>query len=173
MAKDKDTHEIDTPSVSEKEAKQEGKSFTQSDVDKIVSERLTRAESKWQKETDKKIEKVQEEILKTAEMSAEEREKELSEKYKRELDAKAQDVAIRENRLDAVEMFAKSKVPTILVEYVITPEREKTIEKAEVFVKQYNDSVADSVAEQLKGKAPKDISDNSEKPQPKKVVRAF
>lgn len=174
MSEDKkNTHDTETPNVSTNEGTAEGKTFTQTDVDKILTERLTRAENKWQKETEKRIAEMQEEVLKTAQMSAEEREKELAEKYNRELEAKAQDVAKRENRLDAIEMFAKSQVPVDLVDYVISPEKEKTLENAEAFVKRYNDSVASSVAEQLKGKAPKDISVNSEKQQPKKVVTAF
>lgn len=174
MSEDKTkTQDVDTLNTSNTEESGEGKTFSQTDVDKILSERLTRAESKWQKETEKRIEQVQEEILKTAQMSAEEREKELAEKYKKELDVKAQDVAIRENRLDAIEMFANAKVPIDLVDYVVTPDKETTVEKAEAFVLKYNESVATTVAEQLKGKAPRDITANSDKSQPTKVVTAF
>lgn len=174
MSEDKTkTQDVDTLNTSNTEGSGEGKTFSQSDVDKILSERLTRAEQKWQKETEKRIEQVQEEILKTAQMSSEEREKELAEKYRKELDAKAQDVAIRENRLDAIEMFANAKVPIDLVDYVVTTDKETTVEKAEAFVSKYNESVANTVAEQLKGKAPKDITANSGQVQPKKVVTAF
>ena len=169
----KKTQDVDTPETSKKEEVREEKTLTQDQFDKALKERLERERNKILKETETRIKEVQAESERLAKLSAEEKEKELTAKNQEEYNRKLKEVSVRENRLDAIELFTKSKVPTELVEYVLTDDRDRTLENAETFVKTYNDTVAKSVAEQLKGTPPKDISVNSSEPKTKKVVRAF
>ena len=104
-------------------------------------------------------------------MSAEEKEKELIKKTEDEIKEREQQVAIRENRIEAVELFQKSSVPVELVSYVIDVHKDKTLENADNFIKKYKESVSKTVAEQLKGVAPKDLK--SETKEPVKVVTSF
>lgn len=170
----KNTPEVETPDTSkEVGTKEEEKLLTQDQFDKALKERLDRERRKLLKETEAKIKEVQAEAERLAKLSAEEKERELAAKNEEELRNKLRDVSIRENRLDAMELFAKSKVPSELVEYVVNEDRDKTLENAEIFVKTFNESVAKAVAEQLKGTPPKDISVNSSDTPVKRVLRTF
>lgn len=152
----------------EKVESREEKLLTQEQVDKVVAERLKRAETQMEA----KIKEAQAEAERLAKLSAEEKERELTAKYKEELDQKAKDVSIRENRLEAIEKFAEAKVPIELVSYVVRPDKDETLTEADKFIGTFTKLVAETVAEQLKGRAPKDISENSQAKETK-VVRAF
>jgi hypothetical protein len=165
----KDTQEVETPDTSTNEDKPEEKTFTQAELDEILKKRLAREA----KDAEAKIKEAQSEAERLAKLSAEEKEKELVEKSKREMEAKMREVSVRENRLDAIELFNEAKVPINLVDYVVDEDKEKTLENAKVFSDMYNESVSKSVAEQLKGTPPKDISTNSKEQPAKKVVTAF
>lgn len=169
----KETPEVATLETSNTVEKKEEKLLTQEQFDKAIKDRIERERNKILKETEIRIKEVQEETERLAKLSSEEKEKELAEKYDRELKDKAKEISIRENRLDVIDLFVKSKVPTNLVDYVLSDDRDKTLENAESFVNTFNESVAKTVAEQLRGTPPKDISVNSKDQQPKKVVKAF
>jgi len=169
----KKTPEGETPDSSKKVDTKEEKLLTQEQFDKALKERLERERNKILKETEAKIKEVQAESERMAKLSAEEKEKELTAKNNEELKAREREIAIRENRLDAKEMFEKAKVPSDLVNYVVTDNKDETLENAETFVKTFNDAVAKAVAEQLKGNPPKDVTVNSTDNKSKKVVTAF
>jgi hypothetical protein len=181
MPKDekKNTQEVDTPETSNNEEVQEDTTFKQEDVDKIITERLAREREKWQKEVKelekekaKELEQEKKEIEKLANLSAKEREEELQKKYEEDLNKKELVLAERENRLEIIDKFSEAKVPLHLVDLVIDPDRDKTLEKAEQFIETYQKSVEVSVADKLKGSPPKDVKPNS-KPTPKRVVTSF
>ncbi len=173
MSEDKvKTPEIATPEISKEVEKVEEKLLTQDQFDKALKDRLERERNKILKETEVRIKEVQAESERLAKLSAEEKEKELTAKNSEEVRIREANIATRENRLDAIELFANAKVPTELVTYVISADKERTIESSETFIKTFNESVAKAVAEQLKGTPPKDISVNSESPRPK-IVKAF
>ena len=176
MAKEnKETLDGKTPDTSKKEVtKKEGKLLTQEQFDIALTERLTRAEVKMKAEAEKEIEKAKIEAEKLAKLSQEEREKELKAKSEEDSRLKDESLSKRENRLDVRELFVKAKIPTDLIEYVIEIDKETTLKNADIFIKNYSESVAKSVAEQLKGDPPKDISVNSKGgTKKKKVVTTF
>lgn len=174
MAKDKEnTPEVETPTISKEVEKEEEKLLTQDQFDKALKERLERDRAKLLKETEAKIREVQAEAERQAKLSAEEKERELALKNEEELKTREASISIRENRLDAVEIFAKNKVPSDLVTYVVDADKDKTLDNAEAFVKAFNDSVAKAVAEQLKGTPPKDITANSNDSQVRKIIKSF
>lgn len=167
--KKKETLEVETPVTSEKEGVVEEKTFTQAELNDILKQRLARQE----KDLEVRIKEAQKEAERLAKLSAEEKEKELVARSTKELEGKMKEVSIRENRLDAIELFTESKVPASLVDYVINEDKEKTLENAKTFAGLFNDSVAKAVAEQLKGTPPKDISANSKEQSAKAVVTTF
>ncbi len=164
----KKTPEAETPEAPEKVEVKEEKLLTQDQFNKALQERLAKEKAKFTEE----VKTVKEEAERLAKLTAEEKEKEVARKNEEELKTKYKEVAIRENRLDAIELFAESKVPTELVTYVIDEDKDKTLENAEVFVKTFNESVAKSVAEQLKGTPPKDVSTSTDTGV-KKVIKSF
>jgi len=165
----KGTQGEDTPTSPKDEGNKEEKTLTQGQFDKALKERLSRE----RKENNEKIKEIKTETERLAKLSAEEKEKELAEQSKRDTDERDKSISIRENRLEALEVFSESKVPTNLVDYVISEDKKETLKNAKEFSESYNESVAKSVAEQLKGTAPKDITKNSKGKTKKKVTTAF
>ena len=159
----------------EKEKKEEKKDLlTQEQFDKALAKRLSAATAKLAKESEAKIKEAQAEAERIATLSAEERQRELEAKNKEELNKKMAEVSRRENRLDAIEKFAEAKVPTNLVEYVLSDDKESTLANTEAFIETFNESVSKTVAERLKGTPPKDIADNSKSDTTaKEVVTSF
>lgn len=168
MDEDKKTLVAETPEATKTEAKEDSKVDEQERIDNIVKTRIERERKKFNEE----LKQALKEQEKLTSLSAEEKERELKAKYEEELEAKAQDIAVRENRLEAIDMLSEAKVPIGLVNYVVDADKDKTIEKTQEFIKNYQSSVNQTVAEQLKGTPPKDISSNS-KQHDKKVVMAF
>ena len=157
--------------ITENPEKDNEKLLTQEQFETALKERLERERRKILKEAQEKIEEERQEAERLAKLSAEEKEKELIKKTEDEIREREQQVAIRENRIEAVELFQKSSVPVELVSYVIDVDKDKTLENADNFIKKYKESVSKTVAEQLKGVAPKDLK--SETKEPVKVVTSF
>jgi phosphopantetheinyl transferase (holo-ACP synthase) len=160
----KKTPDVKTPETSQEEVKEVSKVETDQDrIDNIVKTRIERERKKFEE----RLEKELKERDRLTQLSAEEKEKELTAKYERELEAKAKDIAIRENRLEAIELLSKAKVPIELVDYVVDEDKDRTVEKTEAFIKNYQQSVTETVAEQLKGTPPKALAlilkDNQER----------
>ncbi len=169
MDEEKKTLVTETPEVTKEEVKEVSKEDKEQErLDKIIKTRIERERKKFEEQLEKAL-KEQERLT---QLSAEEKEKELKAKYEEELENKAKDIAVRENRLDAIDLFSEAKVPISLVSYVVDVDKDKTIENSQEFIKNYQKSVTETVAEQLKGTPPKDISSNSKQPT-KKVVHAF
>lgn len=171
----KNAPSVDTPETDNKEQdKKEENVLTQEQVDRIIQERLDRERKKLTKDAEDRIKKAQEEAERLAQLSAEEKQKELEAKNREELQGREREIAKRENRLEAIERFSEAKVPVHLVDYIISDDKDKTLERTEDFIKSYNESVSQSVADQLKGTPPKDIADNSKNSTTeKKVVTSF
>lgn len=169
MAEEKKTQVAETPEATPQEVKEDSKvDNDQERLDKIIKTRIERERKKFEEQ----LEKALKEQDRLTQLSAEEKEKELKARYEEELKEKAKDIAIRENRLEAIDKFSEAKVPINLVKYVVTEDKDETLEQAETFIKSYKEDVATGVAEQLKGTPPKDISSNSNQPE-RKVVTAF
>lgn len=171
----------ETPDTSKTEDKQEAVSKEEQEkIDKIVQARLDRERKKFEqekKETDAKtetrIKEAVEEQNRLNQLSSEEREKELKARYDGELKEREKIVNIKENRYEAIESFSKAGIPVDLVDFVVDDNKDKTKEKIESFTKIYNDSVAKSVAEKLKGSPPMDVVNNSIGDDKKKVKTSF
>jgi len=163
MAEEINTPEAETPEASS-QVVAEAKVLTQEQVDKVIQERIAREREKLATDFEQRLKAEREEAQRLAELSAEEKEKEMMLKHQKELEAKARDVAIRENRLMAVEKFAEAKIPTKLVDYVVREDAEETSKAIEDFMGQYQKAVADGVADKIKGTPPKDVGDTPSKP---------
>ena len=93
-------------------------------------------------------------------MDAESREKKLAEMHEHELEEKDKALSLRENKLKALDILNKENlnVATGLVDCLINIDEDQTVENTNNFVKMFNESVSQAVADKLKGEAPKDVS---------------
>lgn len=87
-----------------------GKTFTQEEVDKMISERLARQQKKFDNE--------KEEAAKLAKMNAEDKAKYAAEKREAELTAREAEVQKKELRFEALNILEENKLPAKLVDCV-------------------------------------------------------
>lgn len=159
-----------TPTTPTNEANGGTKTFSQDEVNAILSERLKEQKSK----NEQAIKDAITEYERQAKLSEEEREKEAKSKREAELLSREQEVTLRERKLEAQEMLQAKNIPISLVEFVIDLDAEKTKENIEKLATTYCKSVEDGVTDKLKGTPPKDFSNsNNNADEKKKISTAF
>lgn len=155
-----DTQEVVTPTTSTNEDKG-GKTFTQEEVNDLISKRINDINSKNKKHTEEEIKKAIAEYDRQAKLSQEEREKELRAKRESELKDRENSITLRERRLLAKEELSKNNIPVELVDFVVSLDEDKTKLNIEKLASIYNKSIEAGITNKLKGKAPKDFSTNN------------
>lgn len=134
------------------------KTFTQEDVNKLVSDLKKQVKAKAEEEKAKAVAEAQ----RLAQLSAEERASELAKQHEEELARRERNLALGENRIKAMDILSQNGVPTRMVDYLIDVDEDVTIERVNQFVKDFNEQVNLGVASKLKGVPPVDVASNKE-----------
>ena len=145
------------------EEKQETKTYTQDEVDKLlqseadkrVTEALKTAKAKWEKEYKEQLEREKKEAERLSKLSAEEREKELLKQKEEELAEKERAIRMKELHLDTIEILAEENLPVGFAEFLIKDDAETTNENIKKFKKEWQKALSNAVDERIKGKSPK------------------
>lgn len=174
MEDNKTTPVVETPATTNSEDKG-GKTFSQEDVNKIVSSRLEEEKAKNQEAISKAVQEAIKEERRQAKLTEEEREKEAKSKREAELKKREDNITLRERRLQAQELLQEKNIPIDLVDFVVDLDEIKTKENIEKLAGTYSKSVENGVTDKLKGNPPKDFSNSNNKntEKPKEVVSAF
>ena len=149
--------------VEDTEEKQETKTYTQEEVDKLlqsetdrrVTQALKTAKAKWEKEFREKLEKEKKEAERLSKLSAEEREKELLKQKEEELAEKERAIRMKELHLDTIEVLAEEGLPVGFAEFLIKDDAETTNENIKKFKKVWQEALSKAVDERIKGKSPR------------------
>lgn len=168
------TQPVNTTNTGNNEGNVGEKTFSQEEVNNIVSERLKDVKSKQEEAIKNAVALAIAEERRQAELTAEEREKEVKAKQEADLKAREDNITLREMRLKAQELLNQNNIPTDLVDFVVDLDESKVQEKVNLLAKTYNKSVETGVTDKLKGTPPTDFSsnnDNSDKS--KKIMSAF
>lgn len=142
------------------------KTFTQDDVDKIVSKRLGEEKAK----TDARIKEAVQDALaekeRQSKLSDEEKANEALKQRNAEIDEREKAITLRERRSDALTKLVEKKIPTDLVDFVVDLDEEKTSSNIDKLTDVWKKAVDEAAAEQLKhgGETPKDRSTSGNKP---------
>lgn len=141
---------VGTENIDPNEADQEGtedqKTFTQDDIDRIVSKRLEKAQKKWELETQKQIES-----LKISGMTPEEKEEYEKSKLDSKLSQKEKELQVRELKLDAIDMLQSKGLPRELSEILNYSDEESVNKSIDVIEKVIKKMVEDKNTKTLKG----------------------
>ena len=168
------TQDTTTPAVSNNEVNNGGKTFSQEEVNNIVSERLKDVKAKNDKAISEAVANAIAEYDRQAKLTEEEREKEAKSKREAELRERENSLTLRERKLQAQELLSQKNIPIDLVDFVVDLDETKTKDNIEKLAKTYNKSVETSVTDKLKGTPPTDFSNsNNNAEKPKKVYSAF
>lgn len=133
----------------------EQKTFTQAELDKIIQERLSRAQSKWEKEFETKLNEAKTEAEKLAKMNAEQKAEYERKKREDELAKREGEITRRELRATALESLAEKGLPKQLADILDYTDAESTSKSIESVEKVFRESVEAAVNERLKGDLPK------------------
>ena len=169
------TQGTETPNVPNNEVNNGGKTFSQEEVNNIISERLKDVKAKNDKAISDAVANAIAEYDRQAKLTEEEREKEAKTKREAELKEREDNLTLRERKLQAQELLSQQNIPIDLVDFVVDLDESKTKENIEKLAKTYNKSVETGVTDKLKGTPPTDFSNsnNNNTEKPKKVYSAF
>lgn len=163
---------VETPTTTNGEVKGGNKTFSQDEVNDIVSERIKEVKAKQEEAINNAVALAIAEEKRQAKLTEAEREKEAKSKREAELKAREDDITLRERRLEAQELLQAKNIPIDLVDFVVDLDQTKTKENVEKLAKTYNKSVETGVTDKLKGNPPTDFSNDTDKPKTK-VSGAF
>ena len=135
----------------------EVKTFTQEEVDKMISKRLQRE----RKDIEAKIEAERREAEELAKLSEQERQKKLFEKQVKEFEETKR--AFENERLlnETSKQLASKSLPIEFAEILKGNNAEKTFENIQLFETKFNEAVEKVVTERLRGNVPKTTTSSS------------
>lgn len=174
MEDNKTTQPVNTVDTGKNEVTT-GKTFSQDELNSIVSQRLKEVQAKQDETVKNAVAQAIAEERRQAKLSEEEREKEAKSKREAELKEREESITLRERRLQAQELLSAKKIPIELVDFVIDLDESKTKDNVERLAKTFNKSVETGVTDKLKGTPPTDFSNNTNTnaEKPKKSYSAF
>ena len=133
------------------------KTFTQEELDKVLSERLARQqkqyEAKLQKQQEDLAAKI-EETAKLAKMNAEQKAQYEAQKREEELTAREQAVKVKELRYKALSMLEEKGMPSTLIDCVNLESAEAMEKSIAAMCPAWTNSISASVDAKLKSKNP-------------------
>ena len=135
----------------------EVKTFTQEEVDKMITKRLQRE----RKDIEAKIEAERKEAEELAKLSEQERQKKLFEKQVKEFEETKR--AFENERLlnETSKQLASKNLPIEFAEMLKGNNAEKTFENIQLFEAKFNEAVEKAVTERLRGNVPKTTTSSS------------
>src|SRR5574344_2640305 len=133
------------------------KTFTQEDVNKMIQDRITREQSKWEK----KVQDERTEAEKLAKMKADEKLKYQQEKREKKLADRERELTTRELKAQAYETLAEKGIPKELVDILNYESAETCNASIESVSKAFQTAVEKAVNEKLRGGNPQKQFNNS------------
>ena len=152
-----DTTTTDTQETSNTENQTTEKTFTQEDVNKMIQDRITREQAKWEK----KVQDERTEAEKLAKMKADEKIKYQQEKREKELADRERELTTRELKAQAYETLAEKGIPKELVDILNYESAETCNASIESVSKAFQTAVEKAVNEKLRGGNPQKQFNNS------------
>lgn len=149
----------------------EPKTFTQEELDKIVSNRVNDLNAKFEQKFKEGLATAQADWSKKAKMTQDEREEALLKEQKEALAQREAEATLRENKLFAYEKLTELKLPTTFVDFLVHAEKDKVEENITKFQQAFNVAVAEATQAKLKGTTPTDPSNPA--PATKKVGKMY
>lgn len=155
---EKDVEMTDTGAEEKTDTKAEetAKKFTQDEVDKLISERLKRAEAKKAGDIDAAVKKAIADYDRKAKMTEAERAAEASKERENELTKRERELAIRENTARAKEILSDHNIPTSLVKHIATADADETDENIAAFEADWSKALQAALKDAARGTAPRD-----------------
>ncbi|NWL87560.1 phage capsid protein [Paenibacillus sp. 79R4] len=127
----------------------------QTEIDRILGERLGKAQSKWEKEYQDKLEAAKTEAEKLAKMNADQKAQYEQEQRESTLKQRETDITRRELRATALETLAEKGLPKGLVEILDYTDADKTNASIAAVETAFREAVENGINERLRGETPR------------------
>lgn len=131
------------------------KTFTQEDVNKMLSKRIAEERAKLEKETNDKILAAKTEAEKLAKMNADQKAEYERQKRETELQKRESEITRRELRSTALETLAERGMPKILAEILNYTDADSTSKSIDAVEKAFRTAVQAGIDERLRQDPPK------------------
>lgn len=128
----------------------EVKTYTEEDVQKLIKDELAKVNEQHKQA----LEAAKEEALKTAKMTADEKQKYEQEKRLAELEKREKELALRELKADTLKLLAEKELPADVLDMVLADDLENTTKRVESFKAIFDQAVQKQVEKRLAGKSP-------------------
>lgn len=135
----------------------------QAEFDKKIAKALETKETKLKAEIEQRIIETQKEAERLANMSAEQKAKELEKQNKEAMASREKELNLREMKLEAINIMSERGLPIKLVDFVTEETAEKTTAKINALEEAFNKAVEEHTNKRLKGSTPKDLTKNEPK----------
>lgn len=122
------------------------KTFTQEDIDRIVTERL--------KKERKSFEKEKSEIERLASLSAEEKEREKFKKEKEEFENEKKLISREKMKIEIGKQLEQLEIPSALSEFIVSDDADTAKENIDKLTKAWKKALDDAVSKKIAGKTP-------------------
>ena len=136
----------------------------QAETDRRTEQALKTHREKWEKEYNARIEKERKDAERLAQLSHEEREKELRERKDSELTKKERLLMQRELKLTAIDVLAERNLPVNFADQLIGESAEDTHDRIKKFESEWHKAIEKEVNARLKSVVPKDGDSTENKP---------
>lgn len=153
-----------TPDGKKPEGENQETTFSQEQVNDIVSKRLAEANTKAEKRLKEEVSRAVAEVERQSKLTEAEREKESKVKQQQELDEREKTITLRERRADAKDALIEKDIDPSLVDFVIDIDAEKTSNNIDKLEKAFNKAVELGVKAKLAGNSPEDYGKGANKP---------
>lgn len=142
------------PPDDDNKGSKEDKTFTQDDLNKIISDRLSKERKKWDEEFQAKVEEAKTEAQKLAKMNAEQKAEYERQQLEEKLNKREKEITRRELRATALETLAEKSLPKQLADILDYTDADSTNKSIEAVEKSFREAVEQAVNERLKGNPP-------------------
>lgn len=126
----------------------------QSEIDRILGERLGKAQAKWEKDYQAKLDAAKTEAEKLAKMNADQKAEYERQKREDELTNRENEITRRELRATALETLAEKGLPKQLADILVFTDAESTNASLDAVEKAFREAVETGVNERLRGSVP-------------------
>lgn len=158
-----------TPQNTDEGKDQETTSFSQEQVNEIVSKRLAEANSKAEKRLKDEVSRALAEAERQSKLSEAEREKEFKAKQEAELNEREKAITLRERRADAKDALLERNIDAGLVDFVVDVDADKTNQNIDKLEKAFNKAIEAGIKAKLTGSSPEDFGNGAKESKPLKV----
>ena len=142
--------EVTEPEATEPEAPEPEKTFTQEQINEIVSKRLERERKKFEEDFRQKLDHEKKEAERLARLSESEKQKEIEKKRQQQLEEKESSLKRRELLLDTADILSDRGLPKNFAEILAADNAENTMQRIDSFQEAFQAEIEKAVSERLK-----------------------